>query len=60
MTHKNSNPFSNDDVIKDENKEENNVETSETEAKTEEETKDTSDKKMSQKWRIFKIESRLR
>lgn len=45
MTHKNSNPFSNDDVIKDENKEENNVETSETEAKTEEETKDTSDKK---------------
>ena len=36
MTHKNSNPFSNDDVIKDENKEENNVETSETEAKTEE------------------------
>lgn len=44
MTHKNSNPFSNDDVIKDENKEENNVETSETEAKTEEETKDTSDK----------------
>lgn len=41
MTHKNSNPFSNDDVIKDEN----NVETSETEAKTEEETKDTSDKK---------------
>lgn len=45
MTHKNSNPFSNDDVIKDENKEENNIETSETEAKTEEETKDTSDKK---------------
>lgn len=45
MTHKISNPFSNDDVIKDENKEENNVETSETEAKTEEETKDTSDKK---------------
>lgn len=45
MTHKNSNPFSNDDVIKDENKEENNVETSETEAKTKEETKDTSDKK---------------
>lgn len=45
MTHKNSNPFSNDDVIKDENKEENNVKTSETEAKTEEETKDTSDKK---------------
>lgn len=45
MTHKNSNPFSNDDVIKDENKEENNVETSETEAKTEGETKDTSDKK---------------
>lgn len=45
MTHKNSNPFSNDDVIKDENKEENNVETSETEAKTEEETEDTSDKK---------------
>ncbi len=45
MTHKNSNPFSNDDVIKDENKEENNVETSETEAKIEEETKDTSDKK---------------
>lgn len=45
MTHKNSNPFSNDDVIKDENKEENNVETSETEAKTEEETKDTFDKK---------------
>ena len=45
MTHKNSNPFSNDDVIKDENKDENNVETSETEAKTEEETKDTSDKK---------------
>lgn len=45
MTHKNSNPFSNDDVIKDENKEENNVETSETEAKTEEETKDTADKK---------------
>lgn len=45
MTHKNSNPFSNDDVIKDENKEENNVETSETEAKTEEETKDASDKK---------------
>ncbi len=45
MTHKNSNPFSNDDVIKDEKKEENNVETSETEAKTEEETKDTSDKK---------------
>lgn len=45
MTHKNSNPFSNDNVIKDENKEENNVETSETEAKTEEETKDTSDKK---------------
>ena len=45
MTHKNSNPSSNDDVIKDENKEENNVETSETEAKTEEETKDTSDKK---------------
>lgn len=45
MTHKNSNPFSNDDVIKDENKEENNVETSETETKTEEETKDTSDKK---------------
>lgn len=45
MKHKNSNPFSNDDVIKDENKEENNVETSETEAKTEEETKDTSDKK---------------
>lgn len=45
MTHKNSNPFSNDDIIKDENKEENNVETSETEAKTEEETKDTSDKK---------------
>lgn len=45
MTHKNSNPFSNDDVIKDENKEENNVETSEIEAKTEEETKDTSDKK---------------
>lgn len=45
MTHKNSNPFSNDDVIKDENKEKNNVETSETEAKTEEETKDTSDKK---------------
>lgn len=45
MTHKNSNPFSNDDVIKDENKEENNVEASETEAKTEEETKDTSDKK---------------
>lgn len=45
MTHKNSNPFSNDDLIKDENKEENNVETSETEAKTEEETKDTSDKK---------------
>ena len=45
MTHKNSNLFSNDDVIKDENKDENNVETSETEAKTEEETKDTSDKK---------------
>lgn len=45
MTHKNSNPFSNDDVIKDENKEENNVETSETEAKIEEQTKDTSDKK---------------
>lgn len=45
MKHKNSNPFSNDDVIKDENKEENNVETSETEAKIEEETKDTSDKK---------------
>lgn len=45
MTHKNSNPFSNDDVIKDENKEENNVETSEAETKTEEEAKDTSDKK---------------
>ncbi len=42
MTHKNSNPFSNDDVIKDENKE---VESSETETKTEEEAKDTSDKK---------------
>ena len=45
MTHKNSNPFSNDDVIKDEKKEEKNVETSEIEAKTEEETKETSDKK---------------
>ena len=42
MTHKNSNPFSNNDVIKDENKE---VEASETETKTEEEAKDTSDKK---------------
>ena len=39
MTHKNSNPFKNDDVIKDEK-----VETSETEAKQEDETKNSSEK----------------
>ena len=39
MTHKNSNPFKNDDVIKDEK-----VETSETEAKQEDEAKNSSEK----------------
>ena len=45
MTHKNSNPFKNDDVIKDEKNEEKNVETSETEANVDEETKNSSENK---------------
>lgn len=45
MTHKNSNPFKNDDVIKDDKNEENNVETSETEANVDEETKNSSENK---------------
>ena len=56
MTHKNSNPFSNDDVIKDENKEENNVETSETEAKTEEETKDKKDESKNEEYSKLKAD----